>query len=195
MSLNVFSGPLPTYAYSVGLVRPAVVTSYGSQTEHRAARSSRTFRTFPYVWSGLTDAEKVALDSFFIGQSMTVTSFLWRDPSPDNVAEPFVRSGVSCGTSTLTQTVFSLPTGASEAAGDYPLSVGAVLKSNGTPVTVASVDTDARTITASVAPGASKTMTADYAFYRRVRLEAPYVWARGDSGLWSTSATFREVPS
>lgn len=195
MSLAIFNYPLPAYAYSVGLVRPGIVTQFGGQTEQRSSRSGRTYRTFPYVWAALTDAEKVAFDAFFVAQSMTLTSFLWRDPS-DGPAEVFYRDGVSCGTSTLTQTVFSLPTGASEAAGDYPVAdARAALFSNGVQVATTTVQTDARTLTAGVAPGSGKTITAAYAFYRRVRLDQPYTWARGDTGLWSTQATFREVPA
>lgn len=194
MSLNVFYGPLPRYAYGIQLTRPAIVTTFGSQTEQRATRSGRTYRIFPYAWEGLSDAEKVALDTFFIGQSMTVTSFLWRDPVP-TAAEAWSRTGASLGTAIAAQVLFSLPTGASEHAGDYPLSTGVVLKADGAVVTASAVGTDARTITASSAPGVGKVMTADYNFYRRVRLDQPYAWSRGEHGLWSTAASFREVPS
>lgn len=195
MSLAILSDPLPLYAHSVEIVRPVVTVTFGGQTEARAQRSSRCYRRFPYAWGGLTSAQKATLDAFFIARGMTRDSFLWRDPNPD-ADEPFVRTGAALGTSTLTQTVFSLPTGENEAGGDYPVDDGrTVLYSDGAVVSSRTVQTDARTITAAVAPGNGHVITASYAFYRRVRLESGLTWAKSDHGLWSTSLVFREVPA
>ena len=193
MPISVYGGPLPVYAHSIEVSRPGVVVSYGAQTEHRATRSSRTWRRFPYAWAGLTGAEKSAMDAFFIGIGLQRDSFLWRDPSPD-AEEPFTRTAIALGTAVAAQVVFSLPTGASEYAGDYPLSP-ATLYSDGVKVATTTVQTDDRTLTANSAPGVGKVITADYPFYRRVRLESGLTWARDDSGRWGTSLVFREVPA
>lgn len=194
MSLSIFTGPMPAFAHTVEPIRPGIVTAFGSQTEQRSTRSSRTYRRFPYSWLGLDAAAVEAMDTFFTALGMSATSFLWRDPDPD-VAYLFNRAGVALGTGTGAKTVFALlATG--EGGGDYAADDGrTVLMVNGSSVS-RTVQTDARTITASAAPANGTTVTASYAFYRRVRLDAPYVWTKDrESGLWSTSATFREVPS
>lgn len=194
MSVLVYSGPAPLYAYGVSLSRPVVITQFGQQNEQRSTRSGRTWRTWNFPWAGLTGQEKRAVDAFFVGQGGQATSFYWRDENPD-ADDPFFRYAIALGNSVAAQTVFALPSGTSEYAGDWPLADGhAVLRSDGTPVATTTAQTDARTLTAGAAPGAGHVMTADYLFYRRFRLDTPYSWARGEHGLWSTSAIFREVP-
>lgn len=192
MSLAVFACRLPAYAFSVQPSRPSVVAQFGQQVEQRATRSNRTFRAFPYAWQGLTDAEYAALDEFFVARGGIAGSFLWRDPSPDS-ALPWHREGISLGSSVNGTTVYSLPTGVSEYAGDYPLNdVHLVVRKAGTIVT-ATAQTDDRTITLAANPGTGSALTADYWFYRRVRLDQWAPFARADHGLWAGALTFREV--
>ena len=115
---------------------------------------------------------------------------LWRDPFD------FQRDAQSLGTSVAAQTVFTLPT-TGDARGDYPVSaITSILRDDGAVVSIASVDTDARTITASSAPVASSVMTGDWAFYKRVRLDGRPRWTPlGEGAAYETSLRFVEVPA
>jgi hypothetical protein len=55
------------------------------------------------------------------------------------------------------------------------------------------VSPDARTFTLSVAPTSGSVMTADYSFYRRVRLVEPVQWNKLAPDWMEGTAKFLEV--
>jgi len=118
----------------------------------------------------LTEPQRVAWEAFLLGRGHLRDAFLIedpRDPVRELVAlEPAVGDGV--------RVTFSLPT--SEASADfrwYPKQGTVVGYVNGVAAAVASVDTDARTVTFSAAPGIGATVTANYLGLRLVRIAEP----------------------
>lgn len=175
--------------YSFVETRDVLTVAFGRGTyEQRADRAGRRFRTYDVEYY-CTEADRQRVVDFLAARSNRYESFLWRDPL-DNV-----RRGASLGTSVAAQTVFNLPT-TGEAGGDYPVSnTLAVLKDDGAIIT-STVQTDDRTMTASVAPTASSVMTADYEYCKRVRLDVEPRWRLiGDGALFSVALTLKEVPS
>lgn len=101
---------------------------------------------------------------------------------------------MALGTAAALEVDFELPV-TGMYGGDYPIDdVHAVLYADAAPVT-ATVDTDGRKFTAAVAPGAGKVMTADYWYYRRVRLDSDVRWLEPVSGTYAIQVELQEVPS
>ena len=124
-----------------------------------------------YRWpAGLTEPQRLAWEAFLLARGHLRDAFLIedpRDPVRELVAlEPAVGDGA--------RMTFSLPT--AEASPDfrwYPKQGSVVGFANGVAVAVASVDTDARTVTFAAAPGVGATVTATYRGLRLVRLAGP----------------------
>lgn len=124
-----------------------------------------------YRWpAGLTEAQREAWEAFLQARGILRDAFLIedpRDPVRELVAlEPAVGDGA--------RVTFSLPT--AEASPDfrwYPKQGTVVGYVNGLTVGVASVDTDARTVTFAAAPGVASTVAATYRGLRLVRLAEP----------------------
>lgn len=124
-----------------------------------------------YRWpAGLTEAQRVAWEAFLQARGILRDAFLIedpRDPVREVVAlEPAVGDGA--------RVTFSLPT--SEASPDfrwYPKQGSVVGVVNGVAAALASVDTDARTVTFAAAPGVGATVKATYHGLRLVRLAEP----------------------
>ena len=124
-----------------------------------------------YRWpAGLTEAQRVAWEAFLQARGILREAFLIedpRDPVRDLVAlEPPVGDGA--------RVTFSLPT--AEASPDhrwYPKQGTVVGYVNGLAAALASVDTDARTVTFAAAPGVGATVKATYRGLRLVRLAEP----------------------
>jgi len=124
-----------------------------------------------YRWpAGLTEPQRVAWEAFLAAHGIVRDAFLIEDPRDavrELVAlEPAVGDGA--------RVTFSLPT--SEASPDYrwyPKQGSATGYVAGVPVAIASVDTDARTVTFAVAPGVGAAAKASYRGLRLVRLAAP----------------------
>lgn len=154
--------PLAGYGYSED-TECAVLTDGGAGESVRR-QIGPTLRRYSLAVSA-TNSERLVIDAFFRARTYVKDAFYWSDPADHS------RTAVALGTGTGAQTVFSIPSG--ETLLDYP--VTATLKVNGSPV-AATVQTDARTITAAVAPGLGTTVTADYDYYRKVRLASPYDW-------------------
>lgn len=124
-----------------------------------------------YRWpAGLTEAQRVAWEAFFQARGILREAFLIEDPR-DPVRElvtlePAVGDGA--------RVTFSLPT--VEGSADYrwyPKQGTVVGFVNGAGAPVASVDTDARTVTFAVAPGVGAAAAATYRGCRLVRLVDP----------------------
>jgi len=124
-----------------------------------------------YRWpAGLTEVQRVAWEAFLLARGHLRDAFLIedpRDPVRELVAlEPAVGDGA--------RVVFSLPT--AEASPDYrwyPKQGTVVGYVNGVTAALASVDTDARTVTFAAAPGVGAAVTATYRGLRLVRLAEP----------------------
>jgi len=124
-----------------------------------------------YRWpAGLTEPQRVAWEAFLSARGYLRDAFLIedpRDPVRELVAlEPAVGDGA--------RVTFSLPT--SEASPDfrwYPKQGSVTGYVNGGVVAVASVDTDARTVTFAVPPALAAAVTVTYRGLRLVRLSGP----------------------
>ena len=124
-----------------------------------------------YRWpAGLTEAQRMTWEAFLQARGILRDAFLIedpRDPVRELVAlEPAVGDGA--------RVTFSLPT--AETSPDYrwyPKQGTVVGHVNSVAVTVASVDTDARTVTLAAAPGVGATVAATYRGLRLVHIAEP----------------------
>lgn len=160
-TLSVFPF-VPTHPYSRKRIDPTAIASFsGSPLTSRASFLDRDL--FAFAWSGrFTLANLETLEAFWVARRGPVGLFYFKDP----IGNP--RTSASLGTAIAAQTVFPLPTGAYR--GEFPIDNGtAILYADASPVAIASVDTDGRSVTASSAPGVGKVMTLTYQHYRKVR--------------------------
>jgi len=170
-------------------VMPETTIAYaGTGTQQRATLQDIDRRR--YTWPlRRQSTDKTAIKEFFRLRSQTVEAFYIQDSESDECA----RTGVSLGTSILAQTVFTLPT-SGENSRDYAADdANVVVYDDGSPVAVASMDTDARTFTLSASPTAGSIMTCDYHAYRLVHLVAPFSWKRLAPDFFSAAPEFEEV--
>lgn len=129
---------------------------------------SRRVWTWP---AGLneTPAQRAAWETFLRARDFTREAFLLRDPKDADQADVPLEPATGDGA----RTTFSLPTGTSdERYRWFALSSSVVVKVSGSPVTLGSVDVDARTVTYAAPPGLGLAVTADYTPLRLVRLLA-----------------------
>lgn len=170
MVMAIFT-EVPEVEYEYGDSLAAATLAYaGSGKEQRAQLQEHQLRT--YTWPmRRTASERATIDAFFRARFQTVESFLVKEP------KDFARTAVSLGTSIASQTVFPLPSTGEEGL-DYPVDDEAtfIVYDDGAPVGVASIDTDGRTVTLDSAPATSSVMTADYHYYRRVKLVERFQW-------------------
>lgn len=143
--------------------------------EHAPGRSERVeLFACPrrrYRWpAGLTEAQRVAWEAFLQARGILRDAFLIedpRDPVRELVAlEPAVGDGA--------RVTFSLPT--TEASLDfrwYPKHGTVVGYVNGVAATLASVNTDARTVTFAAPPATAAAVAVTYRGLRLVRLVEP----------------------
>ncbi len=188
MAVEIFT-EIPELTYNSGDVLPVeVLTFAGSGREQRAALESKARRR--YVWlMRRTKAERLVIDEFFRTANFEVTAFYVKDP------DYFARTSVSLGTSILAQTVFDLPA-TGENSRDYPVDdANFIVYDDGSPVAVASIQTDARTVTTSASPTAGSVMTGDYHAYRLVKLAAPFRWNKLAPDWYECSPELMEVPA
>ena len=190
MTLQVLSATyVPLHPYDFGDDRPTVVARMSGGAEQRAASLSRKLRTYTLRFR-TTAATRLALDTFFEARGYTLESFLWKD------LKDYARTGVAPtpATSDGAQTVFTIPlTGVY--GGDYPIDdANAILYRAGVAATK-TVQTDARTMTAAVAPLTGGAMTMAYHFYKRVRLAERYDWSEPIFGVFETAMRLVEVPT
>lgn len=192
MSLAVFTWtPAHPYTYR-NRRRVSAIRFAGSEAEQRVQLSSRALRrwTLPFHVSAASGYRE-AIDAFLLARGLGAESFLWRD------LRDYARTGVSVSpTSDGATLAFALPT-TGEEAGDYPVNDSNVklyragVLNGGT----LSAGTDARTIITTSAPaGGGAAMTADYWFYKRVRLAVEeYEWSEAVYGVFRTTLEFEEV--
>lgn len=173
----------PLAGYTYGEDTPHVVFMDGAVGQTVRRRIGPTLRRYN-LSIALTNSERVTLDAFLRAREHMGTAFYWTDPADH------ARTAVALGAGNGVKTVFSLPSG--ETLLDYPINdANAILKVNGTPVS-RTVQTDARTITAAVAPAGGTTVTCDYHYCRIVRLGAPLEWTV-ETGNFSMNTTSLEL--
>lgn len=191
MSLAVFTWT-PAHPYSWRPRRPvAAIRFAGSAAEQRVQLYARTLRRWSLPFHvDAASGYREAIDAFFVARGFSSESFLWRD------LHDYARTGIALAPvsdgSTLT---FALPS-TGEYAGDYPINDSHVklyragVLNGGT----LSAGTDARTIITTSAPaGGGAAMTADYWYYKRVRLASEYEWSADVHGVFRTVLEFEEV--
>lgn len=168
---------------------PTIIVAFaGSSGEQRASRTGRKLRTY-HLRYRTTNTRRAILDAFFESVRQSATSFLFKD------LNDYTRTGITLepATSDGVVTAFSLPT-TGQYAGDYPVDdANAKLYRAGVLVTGTTTQVDARTITKSPAPSAGGAMTADYHYYRRVRLVDPPTWEHAPYGVWACDLSLVEV--
>ena len=136
----------------------------------------------------LSNAERATIEAFLKARGWTRDCFLFEDP------KDAARTGVALGTAAGGQVLFALTTTATdEDYRHFPKQGSVVLYADGNAVGVASVDTDARTITAASAPGAGKVMTCDFTGLRLVRLTAPPEWRGQTVDQWGYQVELEEI--
>ena len=130
------------------------------------------------------------VDDFLVQlRSLQFESFYVKDP------RDAFRSGVSLGVGDGATVTFSLPSVGTESR-DYPIdNASLVVYVAAVPVTVSSVDTDARTVTLASPPGIGLAVTADYDFYRLCRVDGEFAWTGQSSTSFDTSVSIVEVVS
>lgn len=183
----------PDLAWTKSPIRPAEHVAFApGGAEQRADLQPRTRWEYGLE---VSDDKSVAqaIEAFLEARSWTVVAFFFREPLNGR----YSRTGVSCGTGDGVETTFSLPSlPADLEGGDYPIDdanfVGYV---DGSPATVSSVDTEARTFTFAAAPANTKPVTADYWFYRLVRLLDRFQFEAIGPDFYHAAFRFLEVPA
>lgn len=189
MSLAIFTFT-PRHPVGYRLRRPSRTYSFaGSQSEQRVSLASRTLRVYRWPFRvSAASGTREALDAFFVARGGSGESFLVKD------LKDYARTGVVLEppTSDDVETVFSLPT-SGELAGDYPIDdANAILYRAGV-AAAKTVQTDARTLTAAVAPLTGGAMTADYWYRRRVKFAEDLEWSEPVFGTFECEVVLEEV--
>ena len=188
MATTVFTYE-PEVDYTWRDVMPAILFKYaGAGAQQRATLQDIDRRI--YTWPlRRQSTDRRAISEFFRLRSQTVEAFYIKDPQ----ALEHERTGVSLGTSEAAQTAFFLPTSGDNSR-DFPIDdANVVVYDDGTPVSVASVDTDSKLFWLSASPTAGSVMTCDYHAYRLVRLMAEVDWAGLGPRYFSMAPQFEEV--
>lgn len=159
----------------------------GARKEQRAALATIAMRR--YTWPlRRTKSEAATIDAFFLARSWGVESFLVTDP------DQYARTNVALGTAAAAQVAFPIPS-TGENLRDYPIDdAHVVIYEDGSPTAATvTVDTDGRTFTLSVAPGAGVVMTADYWYSRRVKLVERFEWTKLAPDFLAATLALQEV--
>jgi len=189
---SAFTGnkSIPEIGYSYDQDFPVAIIRYaGVGTEQRATRQTIHYRR--YAWPmRKTAAERALVDTFFRIENYQVNAFYLRDPR-DNA-----RTGVSLGTSVSGQTAFSLPS-SGENLRDYPISTATATVYDDGVATTSTVtwSEDRRVAVLSTSPTSGSVMTADYHYYRKVRLQGTLSWKALAPDFYEASPEFWEVPA
>lgn len=137
-----------------------------------------------------TTTERAAVDAFMaLARSVQLEAFYIRDPKDDARTAVTLEPAVGDGA----RVTFSLPTTGEERR-HYPRDdADLVVRVGGAPATVASVDTDARTITLAAPPGIGVAVEADYNGLRLCRLSAPFDWKGLDAAWFDATLVIEEI--
>lgn len=147
-----------------------------------------------YSWPTADFPEDARIRAAFLAaRNLAGEAFYVIDPW-ETLPEGFTRVDVDVGPATNGQTVFSLPTDRDvEAFRDWPISGQVFATVAGAPRGVASVDTDARTITLASSCTAGQSVKLTYRAYRLVRIAPSVQWTADDADWYATSLELREV--
>lgn len=138
---------------------------------------------------GESGDDRTTINAFFLtGRQLGAQAFLIRDPKDVR------QTALNIGTGDGVETVFYLPTTASNAA--YPHfpydDSTTVAYVDGVAIATANrtIDTDLRKVTFSSPPANTKPVTLSYDFYRLAMFESPSLeWTKGDSvSIWTEVA-------
>ena len=179
----------PWFDYQYRDEAPVVVAAVGLPFESERYLFGHLPRRV-YGWHvRRTNAERIAIDDFLRDRNVTHEAFYVLDP-----LDP-MRTGVDLGTGTGAKTVFDLPAlGSGEEARFYSKDdADLVVRVSGSPVTVASVDVDARTITLAAPPARAAPVEADYNGLRLVRLAGPFEWKGVGAGWFDAVLPLEEI--
>lgn len=181
---------IPETGYTYRDELPVSVRKSGDRFEEaRTALADISRRIYTCTWTA-TNAERQTLDDFLRSVNFGQDAFYFLDPRDDALAD------VSIGTGDNSEVTFSLP-----ASGEnrrwYPVddTDEVVVKVSGSPVTIASIDSDARTVTLDTPPAMSAPVTYSGPVYRLVRLEGEAQWQQLFSNFFRLSMTLMEVVS
>lgn len=158
-----------------------VVASDGPGYTDRYSMSLDSWRM--YSWPLARDDEgRKAVDAFMESVVWMLNTFYVLDPRDGDVVAEAV------GVANPGQTVYTLQ--------QYPLDDGnLVLLLDGSPVPVDSIDTDAKTVTATNPATGGEVVTADYAGLTLVRLLAPFEWTQVSVNWYTATLSLTEVLS
>jgi hypothetical protein len=161
----------------------------GGRFEQRVRLDTRRYRQSEVTIRAVSDAQRDAIDQFFVGLGYEADSFLVEDPRRNRCY------ALNLGTSIALQTAFPL-SAAGEFGGAYPIvDPTTLLYSDGVSIN-RTVDTDGRILNANSAPGAGHAITADLYFWCRVVLRGRFKWIpAGEGAVWETTMTWEEVPA
>lgn len=194
MAIEIFpTVPGPEFSWRWRPVDPAEINVFSpNQAEQRSALSPREFRLYTLPFS-LDGTDRTTVVDFLRARRNAIESFFWKEP----LNGFFAVTSVACGTGDGIETTFDLPALTDpDYGGMFPIDdanfVGRVA---GTPATVSSVDTEGRDFTFSAAPGNGLAVTADFHFYRLVRLVEPPEWAAPGPDFHVVTLQLVEVPA
>lgn len=158
---------VPTAPYRFVLWDPTDKAEFdGSPYTSEASRLSRGLNRWDFSVRK-NDAALATLLTFWKARRGPAGLFYWR---PGKEAEYARTAIVPTGAINGVNKVYTIPVGDPN-GGDYPIDdANAILKVNGVAV-AKTVDTDGRTMTATVAPAGGTTVTMDYYRYARVRFD------------------------
>lgn len=179
---------------------PVLVTGFAyAISEQRAMLADREFLSWPSgVHITAHASGRKTIEDFLRGLDHAFTPFLFMDPGYNT------RGDLGAGPGEITlegdtdgvNVDFTIPE-SGEGGGDYPIDTLALAKvfDDGASVTISSIDVDAREFTLAAAPADPSEMTADYSFYRLVRLvpKRTPVWRWAGGELWETTMLIEEV--
>jgi len=136
-----------------------------------------------------TRDESNSVDSFWTTNGFGAAAVLVRDPRLGT------RTGVSLGTASSNQTVFTFPV-TGENSRDYPIAgvSSMTVYDDAGSASISTIATQTRTVTLDAAPASNSVMTADYRFYRKVRLSGAYRWRSQGVNWLSTQLNLMEEP-
>lgn len=142
-----------------------------------------------YTWPLRAYPEDLAIHEAFVrARQLAGEAFYVLDPWQQD------RWEVEVGPSVGAQSVFSLPTVRTvDEYRDFPVAAGVMATVNGAPRGVASVNTDARTVTLASAAANGQPVKLSYKAYRLCRFPPSIDWEANELDWYSVGMEIREV--
>lgn len=190
MPLAVFS-EIPLLGHDYGDDQRVAKLEYFGGGAQRSLGQAREYRDLVLPFKR-NKTGRATIDTFFRARNYEHESFLYKDLN-DYARAAIVLQPVTSGGSV---TRWRIPT-TGDNAGDYPTGEAAtyVVRVGGSPVTVASVDTDLREFILSAGVSDASVVDADYQYYRRWSLLERFRWRSVAAGVgwYRTEIALRET--